>query len=147
VAIKTDGTLWAWGYNSTGQLGDGTTISRYSPIRIGTDTNWTSVSAGNEYTVAIRTNDTLWAWGRKTSLEAANFFRHNVVNYGITPARVVTPSGLTFVSVSAGANHSIIVGRDGILWAWGENGNWRDNYGKLGDGTTYERSAPIRVIQ
>ena len=63
VAVKTDGTLWAWGYNGAGQLGDGTTTDRSSPVQVGTDTNWASVAAGDLHTVAVKTDGTLWAWG------------------------------------------------------------------------------------
>jgi alpha-tubulin suppressor-like RCC1 family protein len=63
VAIKTDGTLWAWGYNGDGELGDGTTVDKNIPVQIGTATNWKSVAAGLVHTVAIKTDGTLWAWG------------------------------------------------------------------------------------
>jgi alpha-tubulin suppressor-like RCC1 family protein len=58
LAIKTDGTLWAWGLDVSGQHGDGT----FSPVRIGNDTNWASVSAGLVHSLAIKTNGELWAW-------------------------------------------------------------------------------------
>jgi len=54
VAVKTDGTLWAWGQNGNGQLGDGTTTDRSTPVRVGTYTDWVSVAAGNQHTVALR---------------------------------------------------------------------------------------------
>jgi len=64
VAIKNDGTLWAWGSNSRGQLGDGTTVDKNTPIQIGTDTDWSIVRAGRQdFNLAIKTDGTLWAWG------------------------------------------------------------------------------------
>ena len=63
MAIGSDGTLWAWERNWYGELGDGTTTYRASPVQIGTAANWASVSASYSYTVALRTDGTLWAWG------------------------------------------------------------------------------------
>ena len=63
MAAKRDGTLWAWGWNDHGQLGDGTTTMRLTPTRVATDMGWASVDAGDEHTVALRTDGTLWAWG------------------------------------------------------------------------------------
>jgi alpha-tubulin suppressor-like RCC1 family protein len=61
--VKTNGTLWAWGHNNVGQLGDGTTTDRYQPVQIGTDTDWVTVSAGYQHGVALKSNGALWAWG------------------------------------------------------------------------------------
>lgn len=63
IALKSDGTLWAWGYNGDGQLGDGTTIYRRSPVQIGTDIHWAQIAAGNEHTIALKSDGSLWAWG------------------------------------------------------------------------------------
>jgi alpha-tubulin suppressor-like RCC1 family protein len=63
MAIKTTGTLWGWGYNSYGQLGDGTATQRTTPFQIGSDTNWAKVAAGVIHTMAIKTTGTLYAWG------------------------------------------------------------------------------------
>jgi alpha-tubulin suppressor-like RCC1 family protein len=63
LAVKTDGTLWTWGWNGYGQLGDGTTTFRNAPVQVGTDTNWTSVAAGFWHSMALKTDGTLWTWG------------------------------------------------------------------------------------
>jgi alpha-tubulin suppressor-like RCC1 family protein len=129
VALRTDGTLWTWGNNFRGQLGDGTTINRNAPIQIGPATNWASVSAGNNYTVAVRTNNTLWAWGfnNRGSLGIGEWDERDS-NHRNVPIRIGADSN--WATVSAGGSHTIGVRMDGTLWAWGEN-----THGKLGDGT------------
>jgi len=139
VAIRMDGTLWAWGDNRRGQLGDGTTITHNTPVRVGVATNWASVSAGGSHTVAIKTDGTLWAWGRKYR-HIHTFWRgwerQTIIDYGNTPVRI----GTIWASVSAGSEHTVAISRDGSLWAWGWN-----EYGQLGDGTTTNRNAPVRI--
>jgi len=64
VALKSNGTLWAWGANNYGQLGDGTTLGKSSPIQVGSATDWQSVACDSEHTMALKSAGTLWAWGR-----------------------------------------------------------------------------------
>ena len=86
IAIKTDGTLWAWGHNEYGQLGLGDTISRTLPTRVGTDTNWKAVSCGYGHTIAIKPDGSLWAWGGHLFSE-----KSDVKGVGLQrPAKIVT---------------------------------------------------------
>ncbi len=64
MAVKTDGTLWAWGGNLYSQLGDGTTTNRLSPVQVGS--GFTQAAAGGNYTVAVKADGTLWAWGENS---------------------------------------------------------------------------------
>jgi len=130
MAIRADGTLWAWGSNSSGQLGDPRYHNTLIPIRIGTDTNWASVSAGQAFTVGMRTDGTLWAWG------AGGLVGDGTSTNRSSPVRI----GTVWTYVSAGPSHTMAISRDGSLWAWGNNGQ-----GRLGDGTTTNRTAPVRI--
>ena len=67
VAVKTDGTLWSWGHNNVGNLGDGTTTNRSSPVQVGALTTWSTVGAGYSFAAAVKTDGTLWTWGYNTS--------------------------------------------------------------------------------
>jgi trimeric autotransporter adhesin len=67
LALKTDGSLWAWGKNYRSQLGDGTLIDRTAPTRIGTGVDWRQVFAAAEHSLAIKADNTLWSWGSGVS--------------------------------------------------------------------------------
>ena len=138
VAVRSDGTLWAWGSNTFGQIGDGTFFQRISPVQIGTLTSWASVSAGDAYTMAIRTDGSLWAWGINTN--------GNLGDNSMSTRNAPVPiqPGTAWESVSASNNiliaHTVGIRTDGSIWAWGNNGQ-----GRLGDGTTTTRNAPTRI--
>lgn len=133
-AIKSDGTLWAWGANSSGQLGDGTNGSKNLPVQIGSDSTWADVSAGHEHTVAIKSDGTLWTWG------SDNEGQLGIGVYGSKNVPVQVGTDTTWLNVTAGKAHSLAIKTDGTLWAWGFNGA-----GQLGDGTHEERRVPVQV--
>jgi alpha-tubulin suppressor-like RCC1 family protein len=134
VVIKTDGTLWVWGLNSNGQLGDGTITSKSTPTQIGTDTNWASVSSGVSHTLATKTDGTLWAWGYNGYGQLGD----GTTIQRLTPTQIGTDTN--WASVSSGNSHSMAIKSDGTLWAWGYNG-----YGQLGDGTTIQKNIPVQI--
>lgn len=106
-AIKTNGTLWSWGYNGDGRLGDNTTISRSSPVQIGSGTNWAKVTCARagDFTMALKTDGTLWAWGRNDQNGTSNrggLGINSSINQS-SPVQVGTLSGWT--DVEAGGQH------------------------------------------
>ncbi|MDR2560491.1 MAG: Ig-like domain-containing protein [Holophagales bacterium] len=134
LAIKSDGTLWAWGNNYHGQLGDDTTTDKRTPVQVGTDKDWVAVTAGGYHTLAIKSDNTLWAWGRNSSGQLGDGTRTSRE----TPVQIGTDK---WVAVAAGYEHTLAIKSDNTLWAWGRN-----QYGQLGDGTTTAiRTAPIQV--
>jgi alpha-tubulin suppressor-like RCC1 family protein len=136
VAIKSDGTLWAWGYNGYGQLGDGTTVlTKNTPTQIGTGTTWSAIAAGEMHTIALRTDGTLWAWGWNNGGQLGNGTTVLTKN---TPTQIGT--GATWSAISAGSLHTVALKSDGTLWTWGEN-----TYGQLGDGTTVNKNIPTQI--
>ena len=137
AAIKANGTAWSWGLNNVGQLGDGTTSSRLSPVPVAGDiTNWTQISVGNGHTVAIRANGTAWSWGFNNSGRLGD----NTTTNRSSPVSVV--GGITdWVQVSAGVNHSAAIRANGTSWGWGNN-----VVGALGSGNTTYQSSPVSVV-
>jgi len=140
LAIKADGTLWAWGDNYYGQLGDSTTTDRHSPVKIGSATTWVTVAAG------LQSRQTApCGHGEETitaSLETAPL--RNVTALFRSDTQRNSPvkigSDTTWVTVAAGGYHSLAIKADGTLWAWGYN-----YYGQLGDGTTTQRNSPVQI--
>ena len=119
LAIKADGSLWAWGDNTSGQLGIGVEGGSYAiPQRVGSANDWQSIAAGNAFSLAIKSDGTLWAWGHwgLGSLGIGSDPQTTPINQ---PIRV--GENFNWVSVSAGAAHSLAIKADGTLWAWGDN--------------------------
>jgi len=133
-AVKFDGTLWTWGSNTLGQLGNGTITARSSPgTTAGGGTTWCQGSAGsNHHTAAIKTDGTLWTWGGNTQGALGDGTTTSRSSPGTTVA-----GGTTWCAASAGAFQTSAVKTDGTLWTWGCNGS-----GRLGNGDTINRSSP-----
>ena len=118
-AVKTDGTIWTWGGNSVGQLGDGNTTNRSSPgTTTGGGTDWCFVASSHEnaQTLAIKTDGTLWSWGTNAAGQLGD---------GTTICRsspvTVAGGGTTWCTVSTTNQHSGAIKTDGTLWTWGAN--------------------------
>ena len=129
------GALWAWGANSNGALGDGTTTGRSSPVQIGALTNWIKRAAGYYWNISAKIDGTLWAAGGNYS---GVLGQGNTTNYS-SPVQIGTLTDWT-AEIGAGRVHFMGVKSDGSLWAIGNN-----SQGQLGDGSTTARSSPVQV--
>jgi len=135
AALRDDGTVWTWGQNNNGQLGDGTITDSHTPVQVQGLNNITAVSASaNHYTIALRYDGTVWSWGRNDRGQLGD----GTTTRRLTPVQVQGLNNVT--AVSAGDNHAIALRNDGTVWAWGYN--W---YGQLGDGTIIEHYTPLQV--
>ena len=136
LAIKTDGTLWSWGKNTQGQLGQGiaTTVFRSSPTQVGTLTTWSQIIAGHRGSLAIKTNGTLWSWGYNTEGQLGF---SDIIGRS-SPVQVGTLAA--WAKIGAAEYRSFAIKIDGTLWAWGYN-----TKGALGLGDTIKRSSPVQV--
>jgi alpha-tubulin suppressor-like RCC1 family protein len=136
MALKSDGTLWAWGNNDSGQLGLGNTTAKDSPTQVEPGSTWKVVSAGWDYTLAIKTDGSLWAWGvnnyGQLGLGAADG------NVHATPTQVAP--GTTWKAVSCGMYDTLAIQSNGSLWAWG----WNES-SNLGLGNQNEVNTPTQV--
>jgi len=137
LEIKSDGTVWAWGDDRYGQLGDDVTrADKATPVQVSGISDIVAVSAGGYHSVALKSDGTVWAWG---------YDRYGQLGDDVTRADKATPvqvSGISdIVAVSAGGYHSVALKSDGTVWAWGD-----DYYGQLGDGGRLRyRPAPVQV--
>jgi alpha-tubulin suppressor-like RCC1 family protein len=138
-ARKGDGTLWCWGKNDYGQLGDGTVVSpKPVPVQVtALGANVVEVSAGGEHTCARKSDGTLWCWGRNNLGQIGNGTTGGANSLPVQVASL----GTNVIGIVSGQDHSCARTGDGALWCWGQN-----YYGEVGDGTTATpRTSPVQA--
>ena len=132
LAIKTDGTLWAWGDNALGKLGIPGVGSPGVPLQVGTDSDWAQVACGSSHTAAIRTDGTLWTWGDNSDGELGRTVDSS--HPSDAPGQVGSEHDWKFVVCGdelADGGFTVALKTDGSLWAWGQ-----DDSGQLGLGAS-----------
>ena len=156
LAVGSDGNAWAWGWNGGGQLGDGTGNSRNAPVRVKTpdrntypdlpaDFTYVQVSAGGDHSLAVGSDGNAYAWGSNEYGQLGDGTtteRHAPVMVR-TPDRKTypdLPADFTYLQVSAGTDHSLALGSDGNVYAWGYN-----YYGQLGNNRSGDNANPVPV--
>jgi len=144
MVLKADGTVWSWGSNSSGQLGDGTTTNRSYPVQIKTSestylSNITAIAGGQNHTVALKSDGTVWSWGSNSSGQLGDGTTTNR-SY---PVQIKTSESTylsNIIAIGAGLVYTAVLKSDGTVWSWGLN-----SYGQLGDGTTTNRLYPVQA--
>ena len=150
LAIGSDGNLYSWGDNSSGQLGNGTTDSLGTPSKVSLPTGvpkFTQISAGTNHSLALGSDGNLYSWGYNYHGELGNGNSGSVVPLPTPSKRIMPTDGTKFTQISTGYNHSLALGSDGNLYSWGDNA-----YGQLGrsisgvnDGTPRKVNLPAGV--
>ena len=138
AAIKTDGTFWLWGFNSKGQLCDGSTTNSSVPVQESTKaSNWDSVGAGSQHTAAIKTDNTVWSCGSN---------QNGQLGIPLTTTESAVPvqessQATNWHFLSTGEQHTVVIKSDSTLWSWGLN-----DKGQLGDGTSTNSAVPVQEV-
>ena len=138
--LSSPGTLWSWGRNDAGQLGQGDITYRSSPVQVGSLTNWNLIASGGGssiHIIATKTDGTLWSWGYNNYGELGLGDR----TYRSSPVQV--GSLTNWNSIACGSDYTLATKTDGTLWSWGFNGY--NFYGQLGLGDRTHRSSPVQV--
>ena len=132
AALKNDGTVWTWGRNAEGQLGDGSlsTTARSTPVMLSSLSGVTKISTHWSHTLALKGDGTVWTWGPNDTGQLGN----GTTTARTTPGMISTLTGVK--EIAAGTNYSLAITLDGRVFAWGDNG-----YGQLGAG--YASTTPI----
>jgi alpha-tubulin suppressor-like RCC1 family protein len=148
LALTEDGTVWAWGLNQYGQLGDGTNTDSSTPVQVKDSTDptgylsgVTALAAGSSHSLALKDDGTVWAWGSNTGGQEQKIsgqLGNDTITSTNTPVQVSDLDGVK--AIAAGSSYSLALKDDGSVWAWGYN-----EFGQLGDGTNTDSSTPVQV--
>jgi len=137
VAVKTDGTLWSWGYNASGELGQNSQVQYSSPVQVGSATDWATAYGSHVFGLynvhSIKTDGTLWAWGHNGNGKLGT---NNLTQYS-SPIQI---PGTTWSKVVSSNTSVHAIKTDGTLWSWGYNG-----FGNLGTNNITQYSSPKQV--
>jgi uncharacterized repeat protein (TIGR02543 family) len=139
LALMSNKTVRAWGRNSDGQLGNGTTINKYTSVKVSGLSNIRAVAAGEYHSLALKEDGTVWGWGRNNDGQLGNGGGSDQ----LTPVQITINSGhpsQAAVAISTRYTHSLILMEDGTVWALGDNAD-----GQLGNGSTAKQTQAVQV--
>ncbi|NTU69716.1 hypothetical protein HGB13_02755 [bacterium] len=142
IALKNDGAVYAWGGNSTGQLGINSTDSnRTAPALLSGISSVKSVATGGYHTLALKNDGTVYAWGANNYGQLGATTTDTCGGWSCTRSPILIPGLNNIVAITAGQFHSLAIKADGTVYAWGQN-----LAGQLGDGTDVNKSIPTKVL-
>jgi alpha-tubulin suppressor-like RCC1 family protein len=137
LALKGDGTVWSWGWNDNGQLGDGTRGNiRNTPVKVSNLEGVKAIAGGGRHSLALKNDGTVRAWGQNWERQQGNENYKNL--YSNTPIKVSHLSRVK--AIAGGSQHSLALKKDGTVFAWGYN-----EYGQLGNGTRSHSKTPVKI--
>ena len=134
--LLDDGTLWCWGNNGSGRLGDGSTTQRDQPTRVAGDGVWTQVSVGGQHTCGIKEDESLWCWGDNAAGQVISTSGSD----SSYPSPQDVSEGLSWLQVATGTAHTCAIASDETLYCWG-----RDETGRLGTGTPVDDRTRVEI--
>ncbi len=134
LALKSDGTVWAWGDNQFGELGNGSTSNSNVPVQVSGLSGVVAIAGGAYHSLALTSDGTVWAWGDNQYGQLGNGTNAN----SNVPVQVTGLTGV--IAVQGGFYYSLALKSDGTVWAWGYNGD-----GELGNGTLANSNVPVQV--
>ncbi|MCW5983296.1 MAG: choice-of-anchor D domain-containing protein [Bryobacteraceae bacterium] len=138
LALRSDGTVWAWGDNQSGQLGDGAGghyVYSVTPVKVLSLTGIVAIAAGDRHSLALKSNGSVWAWGDNYHGQLGIGGNSN----SATPVALAKIAGV--VKIAAGASFSVALKSNGEVWTWGAN-----EYGQLGNGSAIDSNVPVAVL-
>lgn len=132
LALKSDGTVWAWGFNRYGQLGNNSTVNSPTPVQVGVGVtgfnNLIAVSAGEFHSMALKSDGTVWTWGNNGEGETGNGTFGDQLQ--LQPVQNTTISDVR--QIASGSSHNIAIKTDGSIWIWGSSGQIGNGSGSQG---------------
>lgn len=134
LGLHSNGFVYAWGNNAYGQLGDGTTTLRSTPVKVADISDIQAIAAGANHSVALRTDGTVWTWGQNIFGQLGD----GTTTAKFKPVQITNLTGI--VAIAVGDDFSLALKNDGTVWAWGRN-----NIGQLGDGATSNHLTPSQI--
>src|SRR5215213_9130007 len=150
LALKNDGTVWAWGLNQDGELGDGTNTDSSTPVEVkdpndpsGYLSEVETIAAGSSHSLALKDDGTVWAWGNNESGQLGDGTNAN----SSTPIKVANLTGVEAISGGGAPSYSLALKDDGTVWAWGDNRARQGTRigGQLGDDEITSSNTPLQM--